>query len=224
MSKNYGGYNQYLGSQRCCDLKVQGPQGPQGRPGSSSIGPIGYQGATGATGSQGATGRGCRGATGVTGPQGATGSRGATGVTGPQGATGVTGPQGATGAQGATGVTGSFFGTVIYTQGTDIGLTGGSNNDYNISSGTLFLITSATNTSNLTGLANGSIGRLGILVNSTSSNVTLQRENAESISINRFVLPNATLGLGTNQTATFVYATAQVLGASENRWVLTSST
>jgi hypothetical protein len=82
MSKNYGSYTQYLGSQRCCDLKVQGPQGPQGRPGPAAIGSMGYQGATGTTGSQGATGRGCRGATGAAGATGAQGEPGTAGGNG----------------------------------------------------------------------------------------------------------------------------------------------
>ena len=30
MSKYYGTYSQYLGAQRCCNLKLQGPQGQQG--------------------------------------------------------------------------------------------------------------------------------------------------------------------------------------------------
>ena len=30
MSRNYGAYNQYLGAQKCCDLRGQGPQGPAG--------------------------------------------------------------------------------------------------------------------------------------------------------------------------------------------------
>ena len=79
MSTNY---SQYLGSKKCCDLKVQGPQGPQGAQGQSVIGGMGYQGSTGATGPQGATGRGCKGATGAQGYQGATGQNGSAGGNG----------------------------------------------------------------------------------------------------------------------------------------------
>lgn len=64
MSRFYGNYSQYLGAQRCCDIRVQGPQGPIGLPGPASIGPMGYTGSVGATGP---TGKGCRG---PTGPQG----------------------------------------------------------------------------------------------------------------------------------------------------------
>ena len=35
MSKYYGTYSQYLGAQRCCDLRGQGPQGPAGQNGSN---------------------------------------------------------------------------------------------------------------------------------------------------------------------------------------------
>ena len=35
MSKYYGSYSQYLGAQRCCDLRGQGPKGPEG-----PVGPV----------------------------------------------------------------------------------------------------------------------------------------------------------------------------------------
>jgi hypothetical protein len=44
---HYLNYNQYLGSQRCCNLKTQGPQGTQGPTGPAAVGPIGYTGPTG---------------------------------------------------------------------------------------------------------------------------------------------------------------------------------
>jgi hypothetical protein len=50
MSKYYRDYNQYLGSQRCCDLRGQGPIGPQGPAGPAAIGPVGSTGPTGSTG------------------------------------------------------------------------------------------------------------------------------------------------------------------------------
>ena len=72
-------YQQYLGAQRCCDLRgvgPQGPQGPQGEPGPQ--GPKGFSGEKGATGP---TGKGCKGDTGPSG-----------GPIGPTGPTGVAGP------------------------------------------------------------------------------------------------------------------------------------
>jgi hypothetical protein len=64
MSRYYANYGQYLGAQRCCDLRGQGPQGPAGPTGASAIGQRGYTGPTGA------------GPTGATGPLGPTGANG----------------------------------------------------------------------------------------------------------------------------------------------------
>jgi len=69
MSRNYGAYSQYLGAQRCCDLRGQGPEGPQGPTGPAAIGPIGNTGPAG-MGYTGPTGRSCRGPTGEPGPTG----------------------------------------------------------------------------------------------------------------------------------------------------------
>jgi hypothetical protein len=67
MSKYYGNYSQYLGAQKCCNLKVKGPIGPIGPQGPTGIGQIG---ATGPVGNSvtGPTGRNCRGDTGPPGP------------------------------------------------------------------------------------------------------------------------------------------------------------
>jgi hypothetical protein len=69
MSNYYGTYSQYLGAQRCCNLKEQGPQGPIGPTGPAAIGPIGMTGPAG-IGITGPTGRSCRGPEGPTGPTG----------------------------------------------------------------------------------------------------------------------------------------------------------
>jgi hypothetical protein len=66
MSKYYGNYSQYLGAQRCCDIRVQGSQGPAGPAGPASIGPVGNTGPSGIS-YTGPTGRGCKGATGEAG-------------------------------------------------------------------------------------------------------------------------------------------------------------
>lgn len=49
MSGYYGNYSQYLGAQKCCSIKTQGPQGPAGPTGPSAVGQIGYTGPTGAS-------------------------------------------------------------------------------------------------------------------------------------------------------------------------------
>jgi hypothetical protein len=77
MSRFFNDYNQYLGSQRCCNLRTQGNPGPQGPTGSAVIGPRGNTGPSGSVGETGPTGRGCRGPTGEPGPSG--------GPTGPTG-------------------------------------------------------------------------------------------------------------------------------------------
>ena len=43
-------YDQYLGKNRCCTLKVQGPPGPIGPPGPAGIGPVRLTGPTGPAG------------------------------------------------------------------------------------------------------------------------------------------------------------------------------
>lgn len=58
-------YTQYLGAQRCCNLKVQGPIGPPGPQGPAGVGERGYTGPDGPTGPTGKMG--CRGLTGPTG-------------------------------------------------------------------------------------------------------------------------------------------------------------
>ena len=68
ITKNFNSYANYLGANRCCELRGVGP-----------IGPAGAQGAQGAIGS---------------GLQGATGSQGATGATGPIGYQGAVGSSG----------------------------------------------------------------------------------------------------------------------------------
>ena len=77
MSRYYANYGQYLGAQRCCDLRGQGPQGPAGPTGPSAIGQRGFTGPAGES-YTGPTGRGCRGPTGPGG-----GPIGPTGATGP---------------------------------------------------------------------------------------------------------------------------------------------
>ena len=56
MSRYYANYPQYLGAQKCCDLRTQGPEGPQGPPGPAGIGQRGMTGAAGSTGPTGNVG------------------------------------------------------------------------------------------------------------------------------------------------------------------------
>jgi hypothetical protein len=70
MSRYYRNYPQYLGAQKCCDLRTQGPQGPPGPTGQSAIGQMGPTGPRGLS-VTGPTGRSCKGDTGPPGPTGA---------------------------------------------------------------------------------------------------------------------------------------------------------
>jgi hypothetical protein len=106
MSSYYGNYSQYLGSQRCCNLKTQGPPGPPGPPGPAAVGTPGPTGAQGPPGTQGIFGTSIGiGATGPTGLQGIPGT-GGTGFTGPTGLQGIPGTSTGTGATGPTGLQG----------------------------------------------------------------------------------------------------------------------
>jgi hypothetical protein len=72
MSRYYANYPQYLGAQKCCDLRTQGPVGPQGPAGPAGVGERGMTGPAGQS-LTGPTGRGCRGPTGEQGPTGPAG-------------------------------------------------------------------------------------------------------------------------------------------------------
>lgn len=56
MSRFYPTYQQYLGAQRCCDLRTQGPRGNDGPTGPAGIGERGWTGETGYTGNTGPAG------------------------------------------------------------------------------------------------------------------------------------------------------------------------
>lgn len=69
MSRYFADYPQYLGAQRCCNIKTRGPEGPVGPPGPAGVGERGWTGPAGQS-FTGPTGKGCRGATGPAGPAG----------------------------------------------------------------------------------------------------------------------------------------------------------
>ena len=106
----------------------------------------------------------------------------------------LSGPQGATGAQGAQG---SLTPNVVFTRGTDISLTDGNNNDYSISSGTLFIVTNATGSPTITGIANGTIGRFIIIINADPglTNLNFTNEDANSSPSNRLALSSSSIFL-----------------------------
>lgn len=124
MSRFFNDYNQYLGSQRCCNLRTQGNPGPEGPTGPAMIGPRGNTGPQGES-FTGPTGRGCRGPTGEAGPAG--GPMGPTGATGPIGPPGLLGPEGPTGTGYWNLTKGSsiaYNGNVVMNGPLEIGMTG----------------------------------------------------------------------------------------------------
>jgi hypothetical protein len=93
-------------------------------------------------------------------------------------------------------------------------MTGVKLNNYALPDGTLFNITGTH--ADISGFANGSIGRYLILINASSGNVKFTQEDAASISTNRFQVSAAGgVTVNVNHTITFIYCTT-TLG---NRWV-----
>jgi len=202
----------YLGttySYTTTSLSINLPAGPTG--------PQGLTGSIGATGPQGLS------ITGPTGPQGLTGPTGPQGfsITGATGATGITG---ATGPQGPIGATGTFSGTVTFSEGPSIPSAANIDN-YNLPENSFFKI-SGTTSSNVNGFANGTSGRLIIVVNNTDKNQTFVQEAVSSTGSNRFVLGVANKTIGVNQSASFIYVTGLTVGGTgaQSRWVLTATT
>jgi hypothetical protein len=163
----------------------------------------------------------------VSGPQGPQGPQGVIGtqgnsVIGPQGPQGVIGTQGNSviGPQGFQGIAGSFSSSVLFNQGTDISVVPGNNDNYNISQGTLFIISSASGTPTITGLQGGLTGRFVIIVNISTVNVKFENASIHSLDNNRFILNTNTITLGQNRTVSFIYGTTS-LGT---RWILTGNT
>jgi hypothetical protein len=165
---------------------------------------------------------GLQGDTGATGPTGYTGYTGANGLT----VVGPTGPggDGQTGATGPTGPTGTFSGAVTFSEGS--GIPSAANiDDYSLSADSFFKISGST-AGNLNGFANGSAGRLIVIINNSSVNQTFKEEQTSSSASNRFFLGGADKILSVNGTATLLYVTGVTIGGTggQSRWVLTGST
>ena len=98
-------------------------------------------------------------------------------------------------------------------------------NDYALSNNSLFKITGSTG-SIINGFANGSSGRMIVVINTCNANQTFYNENTNSSADNRFVLGMSQIAIKTNGTITFVYFTGLKIGAltSQSRWVITGNT
>jgi hypothetical protein len=95
--------------------------------------------------------------------------------------------------------------------GTDI-------NNINISDHAFFRMTNATQGSDLNGFDNGVNGRVIIILNTSSKNITFQNEDAGSAAENRLILGVANKTIGINQSVTFIYS------GNLQRWVLMATT
>jgi hypothetical protein len=93
-------------------------------------------------------------------------------------------------------------------------MTGVKLNNYALTAGTLFNITGTH--ADISGFANGSIGRYLILINASSGNIKFTQEDAASTATNRLQVSSAGgVTIGVNNTVTFIYCST-TLG---NRWV-----
>ncbi|MFN9956554.1 MAG: hypothetical protein ACK55I_25930, partial [bacterium] len=72
--------------------------------------------------------------------------------------------------------------------------------------------------SDITGFDNGENGRVIIIINQSSKNITFQNEDNRSAAENRLVLGVANKTIGNNQSITFIYS------GTLQKWVLMATT
>jgi hypothetical protein len=202
-----------------------GSSGTSGTPGSSgSSGTSGQMGSPGPSGSSGSSGT--SGTAGTSGTPGSSGTSGTAGTSGTPGSSGTSGTAGTSGTPGSSGTSGiSFTGQLTLSQGPNIVSSGVNIDNYSLSSDSLFLVT-GTGGINLTGFANGSVGRFVVITNTTGGNITFQQENTNSSASNRFILGVSNKTINVNQTVTFVYVSGLTVAGVANsaRWILTATT
>jgi hypothetical protein len=124
----------------------------------------------------------------------------------------------ATGGGGGGGIT-----KLVLTEGEiiDIDLLRGSStdvNDINISDNAFFRMTNASQGSDVTGIANGENGRVIIIINQSSKNITFQEEDYRSLYSNQLILGVANKTIDINQSITFIYS------GTLQKWVLMATT
>jgi hypothetical protein len=91
-------------------------------------------------------------------------------------------------------------------------------NDINISSHAFFRMTNATAGADINGIDNGVNGRVIIILNTSSKNISFQEEDLASAAENRLLLGVANKTIGINQSITFIYS------GNLQRWVLMATT
>ncbi|MFN5377160.1 MAG: beta strand repeat-containing protein, partial [Ignavibacteria bacterium] len=117
----------------------------------------------------------------------------------------------------------SNIGKFVLTEGTtiDIDLLRGAGtviNNINISDNAFFRMVNAGQGSDITGFDNGENGRVIIIINQSSKNITFQNEDNRSAAENRLVLGVANKTIGNNQSITFIYS------GTLQKWVLMATT
>jgi hypothetical protein len=167
----------------------------------------------------------------LTGPTGIN-HTGTTGPTGPTGhsSTGTTGITGFTGIAGPTGPAGS----VSFTLGSQLSLSGGtSGEDITLSdTNNIYVISSTSTATDITGFANGTVGRYIIIINDSNNNMKLHSNDVRSSTNNQLYLPGngggapADITLKAQSTANFIYVSGLTPNnvANQSRWVLISYT
>jgi hypothetical protein len=115
------------------------------------------------------------------------------------------------------------IGKFVLTEGTtiDIDLLRGATtviNNINISENAFFRMVNAGQGSDITGFDNGENGRVIIIINQSSKNITFQNEDNRSAVENRLVLGVANKTIGNNQSITFIYS------GTLQKWVLMATT
>ncbi len=91
-------------------------------------------------------------------------------------------------------------------------------NNINISDHAFFRMTNASQGSDITGFANGANGRVIIIINQSSKNITFQNEDGRSGANNQLILGVANKTIGNNQSITFIYS------GTLGKWVLMATT
>lgn len=117
----------------------------------------------------------------------------------------------------------SNIGKFVLTEGTTIdidALRGATTvvNNVALSDNAFFRMINAGQGADITGFANGENGRVIIIINQSSKNITFQQQDNRSTAANRLVLGVANKTIGIDQSITFIYSST--LG----RWVLMATT
>lgn len=91
-------------------------------------------------------------------------------------------------------------------------------NNIDISDHAFFRMTNAGQGSDITGFENGVNGRVIIIINQSSKNITFQNEDGRSGANNQLILGVANKTIGNNQSITFIYS------GTLGKWVLMATT